>query len=158
MAKKQYPSDKQDQFMLRLPDGLRGRIKRYAEAHGRSMNAEIVRVLEREYPEKWPLDGRLAHLLEMIRLMRVGVDDDLVDQLGLEMLETVEGIAYGRIGGVDDNVRKAVKARYDEWTAGDAKETWRDFADSLDPEEIDALANYDTTAKYVDPEFPDPEK
>lgn len=40
----------QDKYVLRLPDGLRDRIKAYAERHGRSMNAEIVRVLEREFP------------------------------------------------------------------------------------------------------------
>ena len=36
-----------DQFPLRLPDGMRDRIKESAEAAGRSMNAEIVLRLER---------------------------------------------------------------------------------------------------------------
>lgn len=36
-----------DQFMLRLPDGLRARIKEVAEKNRRSMNAEIVLQLER---------------------------------------------------------------------------------------------------------------
>lgn len=40
----------QDKFMLRLPDGLRDRIKFAADAAGRSMNQEIVRVLLREFP------------------------------------------------------------------------------------------------------------
>lgn len=31
-----------DKFMLRLPDGMRERIKEVADASGRSMNAEIV--------------------------------------------------------------------------------------------------------------------
>lgn len=31
-----------DKFMLRLPDGMRDRIKAAAEANNRSMNAEIV--------------------------------------------------------------------------------------------------------------------
>lgn len=35
-----------DQFPLRLPDGLRDRVKRHAEANGRSMNSEIVSLLE----------------------------------------------------------------------------------------------------------------
>lgn len=50
MAKKTYPSDKQDQFMLRLPDGMRDRIKAAADQNGRSMNAEIVLTLEETYP------------------------------------------------------------------------------------------------------------
>ena len=36
-----------DMFNLRLPDGLRGRIKEEAERNRRSMNAEIVFHLER---------------------------------------------------------------------------------------------------------------
>jgi plasmid stability protein len=40
-----------DKFMLRLPDGMRQRIKVSAEAHGRSMNAEVVKALEVLYPD-----------------------------------------------------------------------------------------------------------
>lgn len=39
-----------DKFMLRLPDGMRDRIKAAAEAANRSMNAEIVATLEEKYP------------------------------------------------------------------------------------------------------------
>lgn len=35
-----------DQFIVRLPDGMRERIRAEAEANGRSMNAEIVARLE----------------------------------------------------------------------------------------------------------------
>lgn len=44
------PSRKQDQFIVRLPDGMRDRIKAAAEASNRSMNAEIVATLEEKYP------------------------------------------------------------------------------------------------------------
>lgn len=46
MNKKLYPSDKQDKFMLRLPDGMRERLKELAKANARSLNAEIVKRLE----------------------------------------------------------------------------------------------------------------
>lgn len=39
-----------DKFMLRLPDGMRDRIKFAADRNNRSMNAEIVRTLEKAYP------------------------------------------------------------------------------------------------------------
>lgn len=39
-----------DRFMLRLPDGMRDRIKSTAAKNGRSMNAEIVSSLEKNYP------------------------------------------------------------------------------------------------------------
>lgn len=43
-----------DKFMLRLPDGLRDRIKVSADMNGRSMNSEIVAILEREFPAPPP--------------------------------------------------------------------------------------------------------
>ncbi|EJC69376.1 Arc-like DNA binding domain protein [Rhizobium leguminosarum bv. viciae WSM1455] len=46
MARGDFPSAKQDQFVLRLPDGMRERIKESAERNGRSMNAEIVALIE----------------------------------------------------------------------------------------------------------------
>lgn len=41
-----------DQFPLRLPDGMRDLIKDNAKANGRTMNAEIVAVLERYVEER----------------------------------------------------------------------------------------------------------
>nr|WP_051686593.1 Arc family DNA-binding protein [Ochrobactrum sp. UNC390CL2Tsu3S39] len=46
------PSDTADKFVLRLPDGMRERIKREADTNNRSMNAEIVATLEERYPQK----------------------------------------------------------------------------------------------------------
>lgn len=50
MARGDFPSAKQDQFVLRFPEGMRDRIKRAAERSGRSMNAEIIAALETFYP------------------------------------------------------------------------------------------------------------
>ncbi|WP_454914962.1 Arc family DNA-binding protein [Xanthobacter sediminis] len=50
MSKQPYPSQTQDRFIVRLPDGLRDRIAEAAKANGRSMNSEIVHVLESYYP------------------------------------------------------------------------------------------------------------
>ncbi|MEQ1964321.1 Arc family DNA-binding protein [Xenorhabdus khoisanae] len=36
----------QDKFMLRLPDGMREAIAKRAEENGRSMNSEIVQILQ----------------------------------------------------------------------------------------------------------------
>lgn len=44
-----------DQFQLRLPPGLRDRIKLAAEQSSRSMNAEIVATLEDAYPAPRPI-------------------------------------------------------------------------------------------------------
>lgn len=40
------PSRKLDQYIVRLPDGMRERVKAAADANARSMNAEIVAALE----------------------------------------------------------------------------------------------------------------
>lgn len=44
MAK--YPSQLQDKFNLRLPDGMKDRIAEKAKSNGRSMNSEIIQILE----------------------------------------------------------------------------------------------------------------
>lgn len=44
--KPNYPSQSQDKFVLRLPDGMRDKISGLAKAAGRTMNAEIVQRLE----------------------------------------------------------------------------------------------------------------
>ena len=41
-AKPPFPSQQQDRFIVRLPDGMRDRIAEAAKANNRSMNAEIV--------------------------------------------------------------------------------------------------------------------
>ncbi|MFC3057869.1 Arc family DNA-binding protein [Paenirhodobacter populi] len=52
-----------DKFMLRLPDGMRDRIKAASEANNRSMNAEIVAILEEKFPPPNPpsIDEILGH-------------------------------------------------------------------------------------------------
>lgn len=41
-----YASGRQDQYVVRLPDGMRDKIKAMAKANRRSMNAEIVFALD----------------------------------------------------------------------------------------------------------------
>lgn len=58
MPKEPYPSQIQERFMVRLPDGMRDRIAEAAKANNRSMNAEIVARLEAsfEFPMLSPAD------------------------------------------------------------------------------------------------------
>lgn len=44
-----FPSRSLDKVIVRLPDGMRGRLKAEAEANKRSMNAEIVARLEASF-------------------------------------------------------------------------------------------------------------
>lgn len=55
-----YPSEKQDRFIVRLPDGMRDRIKAAASHNGRSMNAEIVHALTYWLEIDLPFDVELG--------------------------------------------------------------------------------------------------
>ena len=63
-----------DQYMLRLPDGLRERAKRRAADNGRSLNTEIIAALERHLES----GDRLAELERRIA--------KLEQQLGYEVI------------------------------------------------------------------------
>ena len=117
------PGRGSDQFPLRLPDGLRDRIKASAEAHGRSMNAEIVRVLEEKYPEPWPLHVRLRYLTDLLRaLKKVRGYEGAIDELTAEVLETVEGIASGRVPDLEEETRGKVRDLLSDWYEGRAED------------------------------------
>lgn len=57
MARGDFPSAKQDQYMLRLPDGMRDRLKAEAEKNKRTLNSEIIARLD---------DSLLAEQLETV--------------------------------------------------------------------------------------------
>lgn len=46
-----YPSETQDRFMVRLPDGMRDKIRVAADAAKRTMSAEIVARLEATFQD-----------------------------------------------------------------------------------------------------------
>lgn len=50
--REKYPSEMAERFQVRMPNGLRDRIKESAEKNNRSMNAEIVSALEEKFPPK----------------------------------------------------------------------------------------------------------
>jgi hypothetical protein len=89
-----------DQFPLRLPDGLRDRIKTFATLNGYSMNSAIVQVLELYFPEPFSLEERMGRLADMARGLRELPSTPAVDKLIDELRETLAAVASGR--GVTD--------------------------------------------------------
>lgn len=67
-----------DRFMLRLPDGMRDRIKAAAEANNRSMNAEVVASLEEKYPDPRE-DLELSTLASWLDYVRYGGPEEEFD-------------------------------------------------------------------------------
>lgn len=61
-------SKQSEQFVLRLPDGMRDRIKAAADANARSMNSEIVATLEEAYPAVDP-DAAILELIEELQTL-----------------------------------------------------------------------------------------
>lgn len=109
------PIQPQDKYVIRMPDGLRERIKTYADRNGRSMNAEIIRVLEREFPEPLPLDRQIESLIDLVQLLRDGSARESVEKLSNEIHETLSGIATGRLTGVDETTRNRIRRKTLEW-------------------------------------------
>lgn len=56
-------SSQHEKFVVRLPAGLRDRIKEASAANNRSMNAEIVDTLEQKYPSLKALEDFDTSLL-----------------------------------------------------------------------------------------------
>jgi predicted DNA-binding protein len=82
MAKKSQAKTKRaDQFMLRLPDGMRDELATLAEANGLSMNAEIVEAIERHLQgadriaQVWEFFERHRKDIEGIALVRAAVEN-----------------------------------------------------------------------------------
>jgi plasmid stability protein len=150
--KDQYPSDAAERFQVRLPPGLRDRIKAYAERHGRSMNTEIVRVLEREFPEPWTIAGRVGQMIEMLRALKAGsASDEHIEKLVEELRDTVEGIMSGRVQGVDEEMRDRITGIYKDMQAREVEDSIDLAHYSYDDEEIAALQAVERPEKYPHP-------
>lgn len=57
-----YPSEKQERFIVRFPDGMRDRIREAAEANNRSMNAEIIHRLNESFLSEEAGTGNLDEI------------------------------------------------------------------------------------------------
>ncbi|MHC2298185.1 Arc family DNA-binding protein [Rhizobium mongolense] len=58
----QSPSRLLDKIIIRVPDGMRERIKRVADANGRSVNAELLVLLEKSYPSQTKIDEHIREI------------------------------------------------------------------------------------------------
>lgn len=74
-----YPSQLADRFQVRMPEGLRDRIREAADANSRSMNAEIVATLEKAYPA--PKNEKLEGLLDIMERLSKQERQELIKKL-----------------------------------------------------------------------------
>jgi hypothetical protein len=114
MAGKKTKVKDYDQFQLRLPPGIRDRIKAKADRAGMSMNEAIVWVLEREFPEPLSFEKRISELADMVALLKTDDYHEAVDSLVQEIQMTLDGISAGKIAAKTD-FRKLVRDRWARW-------------------------------------------
>lgn len=104
--KDKYPSELAERFQVRLPAGLRDRIKAEAERNGRSMNTEIVSTLEEAYPDPDQLARELDFMTEIDEIQ------EKLDKLRTARMAEARGIIEEAEHAIQ--VKKAASERKDE--------------------------------------------
>ncbi|MCD2183304.1 Arc family DNA-binding protein [Rhizobium sp. GN54] len=115
MAVKKTKVKDYDQFQLRLPPGMRERIKAKADRAGMSMNEAIVWCLEEYFPAPATLEDRVNALAISVAALKRGNDleaqmDEIVDLID----KTLREVADGKISTSPD-FRHKVNQRVEEW-------------------------------------------
>ncbi|PBB20568.1 Arc family DNA-binding protein [Mesorhizobium sp. WSM4313] len=141
---------KSDQFQLRLPPGLRDRIRAYAERFGRSMNEEIVRILEREFPAPASIEEKLSELLGVISILRKGRTAEFFGRFSEELFSTLVDVANGRVK-VDEDVRGQVQTALEQWQQAEIENSRLRYTDRMDDEEHEVFERTGDTTKLIDP-------
>ncbi|MGW6778299.1 Arc family DNA-binding protein [Brucella pseudogrignonensis] len=139
MAKKTLVRD-QDKFMLRLPEGMRERIKEKAQRAGMSMNEAIVWCLERHFPAPKTLDAKIAELAEMVALLKGDDTNKAVDDLTAEIHDVLVDIYDNKLDA-PKGFKKAVEERFAQWK-------------ELEEEN----ARYENEDPFDDVHYPDPNR
>lgn len=99
MEKKPYPSETQERFIVRMPDGMRKQIAASAKANNRSMNAEIVSRLADSYIYEMLPPSRDSHYQPAPPAVNVVLDSRGYPQSWDEIHEHIRAIR--RTLGVD---------------------------------------------------------
>ncbi len=115
-----------DQFQLRLPPGMRDRIKEKSEQAGMSMNEAIVWCLEKQFPAKVTLEEKLHELANLVSMLKDSKDTPAgVDYLIQEVEETLQNLGHG----VDPKFASMVDERLQYWQELEM-DNWRDRNES----------------------------
>ncbi len=92
---KKFPSQIADRFQIRMPDGLRDRIRDAAERNGRSMNTEIVSRLEESFNRGLMMSDEsiaenLSHIKHLIDYLDDRIQSGLRDKSSSEKMLKLE--------------------------------------------------------------------
>ena len=119
-----------DQYMLRLPPGLRDRVASRAADNGRSMNTEIVEAIEKHLTraarvtQLWELFGKHQENIEAIPMIFSAVEDleAKLDGVWYELCFLIREIRGGNYGHYHSEppselVKWIEKKRHDDYVA-----------------------------------------
>lgn len=101
-----------DRYMLRLPDGMRDRIKAAAETNNRSMNAELVATLEEKYPAP-PPDAEAEKLAAIFEALSHSAQKQFVNKYVMKKF-SLDDIADGLVPGVRISERDSLSGEPEE--------------------------------------------
>ncbi|MER9396728.1 hypothetical protein NKI46_01130 [Mesorhizobium sp. M0615] len=79
------------------------------------MNAEIVRVLEREFPEPWTLEDRVTHLHGLLSMLGQATPKEAADDVIKHVHATLTAVATGRTTDVDEDTRGEILRGLARW-------------------------------------------
>lgn len=105
----------QDKFVVRLPPGMRDRIKSKADRAGMSMNEAIVWCLNSFFPAPQTFEGRVEELAELVAMMKEsGRENAVLDELINRVHQTVQEVADGRLETSPD-FKGSISDRLSRW-------------------------------------------
>lgn len=114
MAKKQLVKD-QDKFIVRLPPGMRERIKAKAERADMSMNEAVVWCLEHFFPAPVTLEQRLQDLANLVSILKGSKEPQKdIETLIAEMEDTIVKIASEKLP-TNESFSQMVSDRLERW-------------------------------------------
>lgn len=126
--KKQAAKD-QDKFVVRLPDGMRERIKAGADREGMSMNEAVVWCLDRFFPAPRTFETRVGELAEMVAMLKEdGRENEALDHLINDIHVTIREISEGKLK-VPPDFKGKIHDRLEQWDQERA-DSWSDLHDN----------------------------
>jgi hypothetical protein len=112
MAKKVVKTTKvgrgSDQFMVRMPPGMRSALSQEAERSGRSMNAEIVARLDASFEEFLNLEGMVVISKRMTAAINY-LEEVIIDIRDMDLIDLDAFIADQQSKGTKLTRRQAVR-------------------------------------------------
>ncbi len=130
MAKKKELVRNQDQFLVRLPEGMQDRIKATPERAGMSMNEAIVWCLDLHFPAPATLEQKVHELAEMVALLKRGSGlEQEIDGIIGELDSVLRDVASDKIKGGGEKFSSMVAERIYEWDMDEAEQASDPFDD-----------------------------